>query len=364
MIRARALGQPDRKRASPTAMCVAAMVLVACGGAGAQSPRALPPTLAPAAALYGALGPRELDAVAHGRAAVTALRTDDRDEIALVGLVTVAVPPTFYASHAGGARDAVDSATGRASGIVRQPAAPADFAGLRLRDDDARALASCRPMHCALKLPAETMASISRRLAAAPVAPDSLLHEWLAARVEDYRVRGDSALPVYDDTRRGERSADGFAALLAEDAALLRDAPGLAAYLTGPPADTVPGVQSVLFWTTEHAEGAAPIASVMQRSIYTPPGADAPTIVATKQLWASHYFDARLDVVVLAPASAEPEPLTYVLVVRRLRFDKLSGGGLFDIRGRVLRKVRSALADQLTHAKALVEREYRASAAR
>jgi hypothetical protein len=82
--------------------------------------------------------------------------------------------------------------------------------------------------------------------------------------------------------------------------------------------------------------------------------------IATKQLYASHYFDSWLDVASLV-AGPSPDPSTYVALVRRIRFDKLPSRGLFDVRGRVVRQLRDALREELSDTRQSVQAAYEAS---
>jgi hypothetical protein len=184
-----------------------------------------------------------------------------------------------------------------------------------------------------------------------------MLRNWLVALVSDYRTRGNAALPIYDDTRAGERSGAGFLALLGEDAFLLRDVPTFANYLAASPESALAGAASTIYWSQDRRPGLKPILSVSQRSTYRGDGDSAPMFVAVKQLYASHYFDAWLDVASLIEQSA-PTPRTYLVLVRRVRFDHLPNRGLFDIRGRIVRKVRDELRDELGRAKQMTEAAY------
>jgi hypothetical protein len=185
------------------------------------------------------------------------------------------------------------------------------------------------------------------------------MREWLAKVVNDYRARGDAALPVYDDTRRGEWSATGFRSLLEANAFLFRDAPSFAAHLADSPARVVPGATSTIFWAVDRRPGLKPILDVSQLSSFSGEGTSSARLVAVKQIYASHYFDSWLDVTSLLeqPGSS---PHTCLVIVRRVRFDKLPNRALFDVRGRIVRKLRDALHDELEHAKQTAEAAYHA----
>ena len=333
-------------------LAVVVIALAPAIPARAQSVNGPPPSLTSLIDSFGSFGAHELDEVARGDVAVVTLHGTDKADVALLALVSVAVPRAFYATHAW------DADPERASGTVHDPAGAADFAGVSLTDAEVRGLRRCRPLHCGVKLPASEMTRIARVAESSAATVDSAVRQWLADRVNDYHARGDSALPRYDDTKAAEESAAGFLRLLDESAPFVRDVPGLAQYLRGSPSASLPGVVSTIHWTVDHPEGLTPIASVVQRTTCTVADPTAPTFMIVKQLYATHYFDARLDVTAIAEGAGET-PDTYALVVRRLRFDKLPSGGMFDIRGRVTRKLRNALREELAATKRRLESSYR-----
>jgi hypothetical protein len=342
-----------------------ALLVLAVSSVGAQqtSEAARLPGLSFLEAL-GAPQTRDLAAVDRGDVVVWSVAGADRDEVALVGLMRVAVPRDFYFARTSNVTAFLTRPGRESFGVLRTPPVLADFAAMRLDPSDAAGIRKCRVSHCSIKLPERQMALMAGALASrlddrsSPV--DSLMHEWLFELVTDYRARGDAALPVYDDTRPAEQSASGFRQLLGEDAPMFRDAPAFASYLAESPAHPVAGATSTIFWAVDHKPGLKPILSVSRLSTFRGAGPGAPMFIATKQLYASHYFDAWLDVEALVAGPA-PEPSTYVAFVRRVRFDHLPSRGLFDVRGRVVRQLRDALREELASTRQWVHAAYEAS---
>jgi hypothetical protein len=305
-----------------------------------------------------------LAAVERGEVVVWSVAGADRDEVALVGLMRVAVPRDFYFARTSNVTAFLTRAGREAFGVLGTPPTLADLASMKLDPSDAAGIRKCRVSHCSIKLPEQQMAVMASTLAShrddrsSPA--DSLMREWLLELVTDYHARGDAALPVYDDTRPAEQSAAGFRQLLGADAPMFRDAPTFASYLAESPAHPVAGATSTIFWAVDRKPGLKPILSLSRLSTFRGAGPGAPMFVATKQLYASHYFDAWLDVesLVAGPAS---EPSTYVAFVRRVRFDKLPSRGLFDVRGRVVRQLRDALHEELTSTRQSVHAAFEAS---
>ena len=294
----------------------------------------------------------------RGEAVVRALPTTDRDEVAFVAMISVDAPRAFFTSLGMRSNALISPPTRAELGGFGVTPGIVDLGAFSLSTSDIHDLRKCRPLHCAIKLPSEAMAVLSQAAANGGGTADSLTKEWLAGVVRSYAADGDSALPVYDDTRAGERSGEGAARLLAEDSLVLRSAPALAAYLGGAPDDSVAGVQTRFYWSVDRPSGLVPILSAMQLSTYAPADSSAPAFVVSKQIYANHYFDARLDVAALTDGPT-PTPSTLVVLVRRVRFDHLASGGLFDLRGRVVRKLRDALRGEMVRTKQLVEQAYR-----
>jgi hypothetical protein len=65
------------------------------------------------------------------------------------------------------------------------------------------------------------------------------------------------------------------------------------------------------------------------------PAPSGTTLIARKQVYASHYFDGAFELLAVASASSEAGTAAiYLVTVRRYRFDNLPGGVL-NVRGRV-----------------------------
>jgi hypothetical protein len=79
------------------------------------------------------------------------------------------------------------------------------------------------------------------------------------------------------------------------------------------------------------------------------------TLVAAKQIYANHYFEAGFDLTTVIdrdPAAAQPG--IYLVLLRRSRFDDLPTG-LFNIRGKVIGKLRDQMRADLDREKATAE---------
>ena len=80
--------------------------------------------------------------------------------------------------------------------------------------------------------------------------------------------------------------------------------------------------------------------------------------IARKQLYATHYFEAGLEVAAVLAArdsATGVAPASYLITVRRFRFDYLPIG-IFNVRGRVRSHLVDATRSDLARARAAMER--------
>ncbi len=163
----------------------------------------------------------------------------------------------------------------------------------------------------------------------------------LVEYVTDYRTRGDSAMAIYDDRGNlNQRSSEAFAAQLAESPYVYENVPSLRKYLAAYPHGSLPaGAAEILFWSEDVLPRLRPILSVTHLVVYAPPELPSVTLVARKQIYANHYFETAVDLTCVI----DRDPGSYLLVLRRFRFDNLPGG-ILNIRGRAIGALRDQLA--------------------
>jgi hypothetical protein len=291
----------------------------------------------------------QLAAVERGEAVVKVLETRDRRDVAVFGIITAPVAREIWTR---GARDfpaSLRTPNRTQLGIFSDPATAADVAAVTINTRDVAEMKDCKPGDCVAKLPATDMRRIREELNWSAPARDlqaqlsAYARRRLVEYVTAYRTRGDSAMAIYDD--RGNlnvRSSEAFAAQLAESPYVYENVPSLRQYLTTYPHGSLPGAAEILFWSEDVLPRLRPILSVTHMVVYTPPELPNVTVVAAKQIYANHYFEAGVDLTCVADRS----PGIYLLVLRRYRFDNLPGG-ILNIRGRAINALRDQLAADL-----------------
>ena len=265
---------------------------------------------------------------------------NDRDVVAF-GVIGVPVSVADYMKHALDPGRLIGAGASRFH-IIANPATAADVRDVVFDSSEYRDLQSCKPGDCNFKGPASAMKAFSEGINwSAPDAKaqaDAKLQAGMLDFIGAYRSRGNAAMLIYDDNG-GVRASDAFSALLAQSSELYDYAPPLQKYLTSYPANRPAGARDILYWSTGRPPRLRPTLTLNHVVVY--PEASGTTLIARKQVYASHYFEGAFEL--LAVASAGPDagaaPI-YLITVRRYRFDNLPGG-VMNIRG----KVRDGLVD-------------------
>lgn len=294
----------------------------------------------------------QLAAIERGEGVVRVLPTQDRRDVAVFGIITAAVARDVYVRRMRDFRTSLRTPDRTRLGIFGDPATEADVADVTIHARDIQEMKTCRPGRCGVKLPATDMQRIREEMNWS--APDLEAQVTAYARrrllqyVADYRARGDSALVIYDDRDHGSvYASEAFAAQLAESPYVYQNVPSLYTYLTTYPRGALRGATEVIFWSEDVVPRLRPILSVTHLVVYAPAELPAVTVVAAKQIYANHYFETTLDLTLAVDRQvANQAPGTYLLVLRRYRFDHLPGG-ILNIRGRAIAALRDRLASDL-----------------
>ncbi len=286
----------------------------------------------------------QLALVERGEGVVKVLDTKDRRDVALFGIITSPASRDAYLGQVRDFRNSLRTPTRTHFGIFSDPASAADVEAVTVSMRDVEDMKDCRPGNCVVKLPATDMRRIHEETNWSADDIQAQLSAYARRRlveyVTDYRARGDSAMAIYDD--RGNlnvHSSAAFAGLLAESPYVYENVPSLGRYLAAYPREKLAGATEVLFWSEDAMPHLRPILSVTHLVVYTPAELPGVTLVAAKQLYADHYFEAALDLTCVVDRQGG----SYLLVLRRYRFDNMPSGGLINIRGRAI----GALRDQL-----------------
>ena len=296
----------------------------------------------------------QLAAIERGEAVVKVLESPSHRDLAVFGIITVAIPRPLYVARVQDFPTSLRAPLRHGFGIFHTPARAEDVAAVTITQQDAADLKKCRPGACTSKLPGSEMERLVREIdwSSSDLSPQvsAYARRSLVDYVNAYRAHGDSALVTYDDVN-GIRASDAFDTLLALSPYLYQDIPSLRQYLAGYPHVSMEGVADVVFWSDDRPPHLRPILSVSHVVTYTPPEHPTMTLVATKQIYANHYLEAAFDLTAAIDRPTE-HPGIYLLVLRRFRLDEAPGSNIRQI---LVSQFRDQVRSDLEHQKSAAE---------
>jgi hypothetical protein len=286
------------------------------------------------------------------------LDSDPSREVAVFGAVWIKASPARYVEAV---KDIENFERGRAFRVTKcissRPRLE-DFAQLTLPDDDVGDLKSCRVGDCEIKLSAQALqrlrAEVDWKSPTATADAQTAFRRLAFEYVNGYREGGNARLAVYRDNARPTFVADEFRSLIERMPALATGLPDLRCYLLEYPAASLPGSTEFLYWQ-ETEFGLKPTIRISHVVIQE---RSELTVVASKMLYASHYFWTALEIRMLMPDPTRG-PGFWFVTVNRSRSDGLSGFVGCIIRDRVRSEVQKGTSAALTATKANLETEAR-----
>ena len=303
---------------------------------------------------------RELE---RGSAVIRSLDTPVRQELAHIGVVYVDASPDEFVERF---RDIERFERGPGIpqiGRFGNPPRIEDLQALTLPAEDLEELPKCRPGDCEVKLSRDALTRFRNDVdwSSADAAPraSAVAREMVLHLVHAYQVEGNPALGAYVDDDEPLLVADQFRALLASRDPLPAPVPALLAYLDDYPQGLPDGADDFFYWTVVDF-GLKPTIRVNHVTIYplaARPSTGIAYAIATKQLYASHYFHTTLELRFVVdrvdPAGREGAAL---ISVTRSRNDGMTGFRGWFLRPIIRRRSRDAVRVYLEHVKRQVER--------
>ena len=337
-----------------TGATAAAVGCALLGGAAALRAQAAMPTLAQYLTQSIGLSTGEVAAIENLEPVVKSLDTRQDREVSIFGIIVTAASRDAVLRHVREHTAWLRTPTRTRLGVFSEPPRLADLQNVRIDPGIIDELRKCQPGSCAVKLPADAMESVRAQLASVPDPLEQLTaftRQRMLAYVQEYRAHGDSAMVVYDDGTP-VRSSSAFAQLLARSANIYQYLPSFGAYLTNFPRVPLEGVDDVYFWAEESMPKLRRTITVTHQAIYTPLDVPGISVIAEKQIYASHYFEAAVDITAIVD---RPRGGSYIVVLRRYQFDALPGG-LLGIRRRAVNSLVDRTTSDLARIRSIVER--------
>lgn len=300
----------------------------------------------------------DLAAVDRGQAVVKILTTDRR-EVAVAGAVRIDGRRERLVDRMRAVENLKRSDMVLAVGTFNRPPRADDLRALPFEDYDLD-VRTCRPGDCRVRLPAESIARFQREVNwSSPQWRDESAAVWrhvLAEYAAAYSAQGASALARYDNKGESLSVRQEYGALLGESAFIAAVAPEFYQYLQDESKVRLADAEDLLYWSKEDFS-LRPVTRITHQTIYRPPGAPgSPVLIATKQIYGTHYLDAALGITLaLDTPSASPSSGFYMISVNRARTRSLSGFLRGMVRSVVQKRSRDALEKILKATKVSLE---------
>jgi hypothetical protein len=302
------------------------------------------------ATAFGAT-PDEIARIDAGQVVARTLDVRHSREVATLGIVRIRTTPELYVERL---TDIVRFKNDEAIlqiGTFGAPPQSADVAALTLDEADVRRIRECRVERCGVQLPADAIERFGKHVdwRAADVQQQAtrVMQHILLEYVGRYLAVGSPAVMEYADNPARLNVRREFAALVEADGGTWRYLPELHRHLTEYPGARTQGATDLVYWSKERVNR-RPVISVTHLSI-VPAAGESPVdyAIASKQIYAMHYFDASLGLTLLVRDRSTSSPVTYVVYLNRSRIDLFDGmlGGI--ARKIVSGKARSLVAVQL-----------------
>ena len=315
----------------------------------------LPARLADYVGRHAKLSAAQQQQMIAGQPVTQLLDADPSQEVAVFGAVWIKAPVERYVAAVKDIERFESGANFLVTKRISTPPRIEDFAALRLPADDVADLKSCRVGACELKLSEAALAQLRKEIdwskPSAQADAERLARRLALDYVSGYLSGGNARLATYRDSSRPTFVGQEFATMIERIPSLTEFLPDLKRYLLDFPKASLPKSESFLYWQ-EAKFGLKPTIRINHLTITEQPTHVA---VASKMLYASHYFWTALELRVLIPDAARGEGFWFVSV-NRSRSDGLSGFVGRLIRGKVRSEAEKGMLAVLALTKKRMER--------
>lgn len=301
-------------------------------------------------------------ALTRGEVIRRTLEPSASEEIVAVGAVRARVPREFLVDRI---RDIVAFKKSQyvlEIGTFGTPPRLEDLARLTVPAEDVDAMRQCKPGDCKLKLTAAMLGRLQQDVdwskPDARVKATMLFKQLLVERAVNYLSGGSHTLGTYIDKSDSTAMSESLADLLTASPYLTDYAPELRRFYDQFPKGELPDAESFLYWSKE-SFALKPVIGLTHLTIFTKIFGDARmTLVASRGLYTSHYFEGSLALTVVTEARGASPPAVYLVYVNRSRVDALTGAFSGLRRWIAVRRVRDGMEATLNTLKERLEKDY------
>jgi hypothetical protein len=304
------------------------------------------------------LTPDEHARLLQGEPVTKMLPADRSKEMAVFGAVWINAPIAAYVAAVKDIERFEKGASFLVTKKISSPPRLEDFARLTLPPEDVEDLKTCKVGDCELKVSADALERLHKEVDWTKPLPqvtsqvEAIIRSLALDYVNRYLKGGNAELAAYRDSERPTFVAEEFKTIIDRMPSLTEYLPQLKKYLLEYPQATLPKAESFLYWQSAKF-GLKP--TIRINHVVIAERVDS-TVVATKMLYANHYFWSAIELRVLVPDPARGDGFWFVSV-NRSRSDGLSGFVGTIIRGKVQGETQKGMEAALRAAKARLERK-------
>jgi hypothetical protein len=309
------------------------------------------------------LSQKDLKKLEQGQVITIRTDTDTKVELALFSIARIDVPKAFFVRHYEENGMNIETAAAEAGGLLHNPPQPDDIKSFELPPGDLKELSKCQVGKCHVKMPAASIEALRQFDPSDPEYQEQInraARQAMLDYVNAYLQGGDVTLAEYHDKQKPTKVAEQFRKLL-KDSPLYTYVPELQTYLQKFPCGELSNTKNVLYWMQENFGGKAkrPIISINHVVFYRPNIVGFQGIIASKQLYATHYYEAALGLTIMADLPGKDASGFYLIHSNRAMIDILREIPGF-LAGKLFKGAQQLLHTKMSTVKANMEALYQA----
>lgn len=277
---------------------------------------------------YAGYSEADLAAMDRGEIVVKAVKTANKQDIAIFGIVRNTNLPRISMEAF---RDSLSQKANKeigAKGRFSEPPQLADLAEFELEDRDIEDLRKCTAGNCDINLSKEWIERFNT-----DIAPNSTDHRQRATELFRtmlleyllrYRSGGIASLGTLSNRNKPFDLRLAHAELL-KDLPLIDDLGGLRQYMEGFPAADSARIQNEFYWSSMEF-GLDPTVVLTHTALFSGDASgDEPQVIVTRQFYSTKYLDASISLAALIRIPAGETTESYIIFADRSRSDALGG---------------------------------------
>lgn len=313
----------------------------------------------------GHFSKKELGKVEAGEIVSKTLDSDVKHEVVVLGVAHVDVPPAFFLENYGSQIPLIETQAVLGWGMLDDPPSVDNLKDFSLDPRDVQALQECASGDCNMKIPVPAMERFHNEVdwsaGDAEAKANDLTRQMLVAYAKVYLEGGNASLVEYHDQENPVRLVEEFKGMLEQTPELFKFQPEFYNYLENFPEAKLPNVRDYLYWAREDVGANYNVSSLNHVTVVIPEDPSLSPVIAAKQIYATHYFEAGLGLTGLVANAEASSTSFYLFYLNRSRVDALRRGGFTTkiIRRKLKSGMNGLIAERLLAVKTQANALYR-----